>query len=233
MSQQSNEIEVIASGKLLEELFELQDKIHKEERNPKYIVDDIITHLITIFTKLEKIETEGFNTLDFTYLQPEFEEINQLVGKTYVLLIELCRVSNIEVDDIKTYYENLLTQENLLEAFLFPKNILLTIFSFARHINIQERRINTGKLLTDTLPIFDEGVENYKGLYKYTIGTDSQISNLSWEIIIRGKNLKMENETYHYTVMEIFLLIHQLFDLCYFNHINIYRQTKQQINGNS
>lgn len=75
----------------------------------------------------ETLKQLGSNLLD----------INNQLGSSIKIFIKILGKSGIEIEDIFRYYDRLLNELNLADAYFFESNLLKTIFCFARHINIQ------------------------------------------------------------------------------------------------
>lgn len=135
-------------GKELESIFTMQDALSKRDsvfkpNNSKKLTLEFLGNLskcYRVYIKVLKLK-----------LNPDFDEndkveyayeFNNLTSSAFVNLIDLLRSVNIGPDDILNYYQTLLTELKLGDAYFFEDNILQTCMQYARHNNIMAQVYN-------------------------------------------------------------------------------------------
>jgi hypothetical protein len=139
--------------------------------------------------------------------------LNNILGKSLKDIISILIHANIDSDDIMRYYEKLLNERNLQEAYFFEKNILKTVFCYARHCNIYDSEFFISRS-NFKIPIKPDTTYNRAGR---VLGIDIQIiiSNSIGQItneLFRTRELGDFNSFQH-GLMGIFLRIMALYDL--------------------
>lgn len=139
-------------GKELESIFTMQDALSKRDSvfkpsNSKKLTLEFLGNLSKCYRSYVGVLKEK--------LKPDFDEnqktqyiyeFNNLTSLAFVNLIDLLRSVNIGPDDILNYYETLLTELKLGDAYFFEDNILQTCMQYARHNNIMAQIYNNPEI---------------------------------------------------------------------------------------
>lgn len=156
MSEQ-NPFDVIAKGKVLEELFKLQEILLvgyiKKEKLPPYPVDLSIKEHQTLIKEMGSRAIEELSEAFEVYVKL-FDSIHNnrpivnlkdvvLAGAMEIsdvthFMIELLLYANIDAQAMFMYYEYLLKEGELLPSLYDKSNLTRTVFMFARYRNIKE-----------------------------------------------------------------------------------------------
>lgn len=73
---------------------------------------------------------------DLKLMLENLVKLNKRIPKLVKDIIKISLKINIHSDDIARYYEKLLEEQNLMDAYFFSKNQLKTTMSYSKHLNI-------------------------------------------------------------------------------------------------
>ena len=157
---------------------------------------------------------------------------NLSYSKALNALIKFMASCNIGPDDILNYYETLLNELNLSDAYLFKENTLQTCMQYARHNNIQERiynnpDINLRPIILDK-PVDDNFIKACRVKDPYYLSLLSQQSWMVTYSIQRSfaqlpTDIEKDSDPFQKKVMEVWLYFFKLMDLLGHNDDSIGR----------
>jgi len=153
---------------------------------------------------------------DYTY------KFNYEFALSFSKLIDLLRTANVNTDDILNYYETLLTQLKLSDAYFQPEDILLTAMQYGRYNNIVEQVYNNPEINLRKLNLKINLPENFLKAGRIIDPVYGQILAegcwaLTYNILISDTYLPVDIEAdfekYQNQVMESWLYFFKLADL--------------------
>ncbi len=208
-TQEPVPIIIAMRGKGLEKIFDLQkDLINRYigiEKLPKYPIDiDSKEHQVLVKDFISRILeelAEGFESYlammeakennlenrdkpkEQIDLIPHLQNFNEEVSDALHFMVELFIYCNISPDDIAKYYQQLLEELNLADAFYFETDLLGTALSYARHCNIDRAIYNNPEYRAIPI-ILDKDLEDefLRGGRKLSIPLEDEHRKQLWDI---------------------------------------------------
>lgn len=172
------------------------------------------------YKKLKSIEESAFT--DKQVVNEEFTyNANFEVAKALSNFIDLMSATNINPDDIKNYYETILTALKLDDAFMFDST-LATAIQYGRYCNIQDHVYNNPEVnLRPSVRTFDLVDSFNRGCrivnHGYLTILDKSLLDNSFSLIeaykVLPKSIEGNFDPYQNWVMESWLQFIKLIDL--------------------
>lgn len=216
-------------GNEMQQIFERQNKINyittlynKDILKP--ITQEVMEHLAKCYqlylgiSRLKE-KAEGFSDTEMLKYGYKFNyEFSIALSK----MVDLVRAAGINEYDILNYYDTLLTQLKLKDAYFFEDNILQTCLQYARHNNIGDQIYNNPMLSLRPIKYKFEGSENFlkagrilNPLYANLFAENCWAT--SYNLLLSSsnipENIESDFERYQNQIMESWLHFFKLADL--------------------
>ncbi len=183
----------------------------------KYKITDLHIALSNKFASYQRV-------ISLNQIDNKDKEIESLVyetnlsdGKCLFTFIELLCLSGIGFNDVKNYYESLLVNLKLDDAYFFADNMSKTCTAYARHNNIQDHLYNNPEI--NLRPRHLPGEVNESFILSNRIFDIVLLDILAkdlWKIMLHlgnALNNIKDSKKYQIELMESFLRLFKSFDM--------------------